>query len=99
MFLQNAIKSSPKLKKIVHWLLIPRGHARPKLWVRLFINPFFHKKGSSTIIKVNNRIGENALIGVVGMSANNMPASPIAVANPAQVINKYNFATRRWQEV
>ena len=98
MFLQNAIKSSPKLKKIVHWLLIPRGQARPKLWVRLFINPFFHKKGS-TIIEVNNRISKNALIGVVGMPAENMSASPIAVAYPARVINKYNFATGSRQKV
>ncbi len=99
MFLQNAIKSSPKLKKIVHWLLIPRGQARPKLWVRLFITPFFHKKGSSTIIKVNNRASKNALIGAIGIPKKNMPASPIAVANPAQVINKYNFATGSRQKV
>jgi hypothetical protein len=99
MFLQNATKSSPKLKKIVHWLLIPRGQARPKLWVRLFINPFFHKKGSSTIIRVNNWVSKNALIGVFGAPAKNMPASPVAMANPAQVINKYNFATGSRQKV
>lgn len=58
MFLLNAIKSNPKLKKIVHWLLIPRGQARPKLWVRLFINPIFHKKGRSNIIRFNTRVGK-----------------------------------------
>jgi acetyltransferase-like isoleucine patch superfamily enzyme len=56
MFLKDAIKSNPKLKKIVHWLLIPRGQARPRLWVRLFINPFVHKKGKNTIIRFNARM-------------------------------------------
>ncbi len=93
MFLRNAIKSNPKLRKILHWLLIPRGQARPKLWVRLFINPFFHKKGSSTIIRVNNTISKNALIGAMGIPAKKMPALPIAVAESARFINKYYFAT------
>jgi len=56
MFLLSAIKSNPKLKKFVHWLLIPRGQARPRLWVRLFVNPFIHKKGKSTIIRYNTRM-------------------------------------------
>ena len=99
MFLQNAIKSSPKLKKIVHWLLIPRGQARPTLWVRLFINPFFHKKGSSIIIRVNNWLSKNALIGATGIPAKNMPASPSAEAYPALVIKKYNFETGSRQKV
>jgi hypothetical protein len=99
MFLLDAIKSNPKLKKIVHWLLIPRGQARPKLWVRLFIDPFFHKKGSSIIIRVNNWISKNALIGATGTPAKNTHASPIAVAYPALVINKYNFAAGSRQKV
>ena len=56
MLLLSAIKSNPKLKKIVHWLLIPRGQARPRLWVRLFVNPFIHKKGKGTIIRFNTRM-------------------------------------------
>jgi acetyltransferase-like isoleucine patch superfamily enzyme len=72
MSLLHAIKSNPKLKKFAHWLLIPRGQARPRLWVRLFINPFIHKKGKSTIIRFstrldlfpfnNFRIGSNSII-------------------------------------
>ena len=72
MLLLSAIKSNPKLKKIVHWLLIPRGQARPRLWVRLFVNPFIHKKGKGTIIRFNTRmdlfpfknfkIGSNSII-------------------------------------
>ena len=49
MSVASTIKSNPALKKIVHRLLIPKGGARPRLWVRIFLNRFFHsrKKGSS----------------------------------------------------
>jgi acetyltransferase-like isoleucine patch superfamily enzyme len=56
MFLSDAIKSNPVIKKFAHWLLIPRGQARPRLWVRLFVNPFIHKKGRNTIIRFNTRM-------------------------------------------
>ncbi len=56
MLSSSAIKSNPKLKKFVHWLLIPRRQARPRLWVRLFLNPFFHKKGKHTIIRFKSRM-------------------------------------------
>jgi acetyltransferase-like isoleucine patch superfamily enzyme len=56
MLLLPAIKSNPKLKKFVHWLLIPSGQARPRLWVKLFVNPFIHKRGKNTIIRYNTRM-------------------------------------------
>jgi acetyltransferase-like isoleucine patch superfamily enzyme len=56
MLLLSAVKSNPKLKKFAHWLLIPHGQARPRLWVRLFVNPFIHKKGKGTIIRFNTRM-------------------------------------------
>ncbi len=56
MSLLSSVKSNPKLKKIVHWLLIPRGQARPRLWVRLFVNPFVHKRGKNTTIRFNSRM-------------------------------------------
>jgi len=72
MQLLNTVKSNPGLKKFLHWLLIPRGQARPRLWVRLFVNPFVHKKGRNTIIRYNTRmdllpfknfeIGSNSII-------------------------------------
>lgn len=40
----DTIKSSPSLKKFVHRMLIPKGEARPRLWVKLFLNRFFHKR-------------------------------------------------------
>lgn len=51
-----AIKSNPKLKKLIHWLLIPTYQARPRLWVQWFVNPFFHKKGKGTTICRRTRI-------------------------------------------
>jgi acetyltransferase-like isoleucine patch superfamily enzyme len=56
MSLLSTIKSNPKLKKIAHWLIIPYGQARPRLWVRLFVNPFIHKKGKNTTIRFNSRM-------------------------------------------
>ncbi|WP_316836938.1 acyltransferase [Pedobacter nutrimenti] len=56
MSLKDKIKSNPKLKKIAHWLLIPNNDHRPRLWVRLFINPFKHKKGPGSIIRCSSRM-------------------------------------------
>ena len=54
--LLTAIKSNPKLKKLVHWLLIPAGQARPRLWVRLLVNPFMHKRGKGSVVRYNTRM-------------------------------------------
>ena len=51
MSFSEKIKSNPRLKKFVHWLLIPTNQARPRLWVRLFLNPIYHKKGKGVIIR------------------------------------------------
>ena len=56
MQFSDAIKSNPKLKEIVHRLLIPRGQARPRLWVRLFVNPFIHKRSKSATVRYNTRM-------------------------------------------
>lgn len=50
MSIISTIKSNPKLKQFVHWCLIPKHQARPRLWVKWFVNPFFHKKGKGTSI-------------------------------------------------
>jgi len=56
MLLKESIKSNPLLKKIVHRLLIPKNQAKPRLWVKLFVNPFIHKKGKKASIKWRTRI-------------------------------------------
>jgi acetyltransferase-like isoleucine patch superfamily enzyme len=52
----NILKNNAKLKRIVHRLLIPKNQARPRLWVRWILNPFFHKKGKGSIIRYNTRM-------------------------------------------
>ncbi|QEK51226.1 acyltransferase [Pedobacter aquae] len=72
MSVLERIKSDPFLKKIALWLLIPRNRYSPRLWVKLFLNPFKHHKGKGTIIRRRSRldvfpfkafnVGKNALI-------------------------------------
>jgi len=51
MSVSDKIKSNARLKKFIHWMLIPANEARPRLWVRIFLNPFYHKKGKNVIIR------------------------------------------------
>lgn len=50
------IKSDPSIKRFVHWLLIPKNQARPRTWVKWFVNPFFHHKGKNSSIRRRSRI-------------------------------------------
>lgn len=56
MPLSDLIKSNPTLKKWIHFLLIPGNEARPRLWVRWFLNPFFHHKGRHVMIRRRTRM-------------------------------------------
>jgi acetyltransferase-like isoleucine patch superfamily enzyme len=47
MSLIQQIKSHRSLKKMVLWMIASPYTARPRLWVKVFINPFIHtKKGN-----------------------------------------------------
>jgi len=56
MSLKDKIKNNPSLKKLVHRMLIPKGEAAPRLWVKWFVNPFLHKKGNGSKIRWRTRI-------------------------------------------
>jgi len=56
MSIKDTIKNNPGLKKFIHWTLIPTGEARPRLWVKWFVNPFVHKRGSGSAIKWRTRM-------------------------------------------
>lgn len=56
MSISEAVKKNPGVKKMVHRLLIPKNEARPRLWVRLFVNRFYHKYGRGAIIRSNARM-------------------------------------------
>jgi acetyltransferase-like isoleucine patch superfamily enzyme len=50
------IKSNPRLKSLVHWMLIPTGESRPRLWVRWFITPFYHHRGKGAVVRYYARL-------------------------------------------
>lgn len=56
MSITEKIKASPRLKKLVLWMLMPKNQARPRLWVKLFLNPFKHKKGKGSLIRRRTRM-------------------------------------------
>ena len=56
MTLKEFIKSNSGLKKIVHWMIIPRHDFRPRLWIRWFVNPIKNKRGKNTIIRFSTRM-------------------------------------------
>jgi len=68
----HALKNNKRLKKIALWFLSPKGQASPRWWIRVFINPWFHKKAWTAVIKSNVRkdlfpfndfyLGENSTI-------------------------------------
>lgn len=45
------IKSNAALKKTAVWLISPSRRPRPRLWVRLFLNPLVHHKGRGSVIR------------------------------------------------
>lgn len=56
MSLTEKIKANKKLKRFVHWMLIPPYQARPRRWVNWFVNPFYHKKGKGSVIRRSVRM-------------------------------------------
>lgn len=56
MSVTEKIKNNPSLKKFVHRLLIPKNEYRPRIWVKLFLNPFLHKKGKGASVRNNTRM-------------------------------------------
>lgn len=56
MGLVEKIKSNHRLKHFVLWLLMPKNQARPRLWVKWFVNPLKHKKGKGSLIRRRTRM-------------------------------------------
>jgi acetyltransferase-like isoleucine patch superfamily enzyme len=47
----DKIKSNKRLKNLALWMLNPKNQARPRLWVRMFVNPILNKRGKGSIIR------------------------------------------------
>lgn len=45
------IKRNPRLKRFVIGLISSHKNPKPRLWVRWFVNPFFHKKGKGAVVR------------------------------------------------
>ena len=56
MSLVGKIKANPRLKQMALNAMMPKNQARPRLWVKWFLNPFFHKKGKHARICRNTRM-------------------------------------------
>ena len=56
MGLKEKIKSNEGLKKIVHWSILIPKQTRPRLWIKWFVNPFYHKKGKGAIVRPRTRM-------------------------------------------
>jgi acetyltransferase-like isoleucine patch superfamily enzyme len=56
MTLKESIKSNPWLKKLAIWLLQAPHQYRPRWWIRVFVNPFFHKVSRKAIIRWTARL-------------------------------------------
>ncbi|ASZ13134.1 MULTISPECIES: DapH/DapD/GlmU-related protein [Chitinophaga] len=56
MSLKSKIKDNPRLKALTLYLLMPKHQARPRTWVRWFVNPFVHKKGKQSSIRRRTRM-------------------------------------------
>jgi len=50
MSIVEKIKANPKLKNLVLKAMMPKNQSRPRLWVKVFLNPFKHTKGKNSRI-------------------------------------------------
>ncbi|MEA1876936.1 MAG: acyltransferase [Bacteroidota bacterium] len=56
MGLKERIKENQKLRDFVMWTISPRRRPRPRLWIKLIVNPFVHKKGKGSKIRRPSRM-------------------------------------------
>lgn len=56
MSIIQKIQANQRSKQRILNLLIPSGTARPRWWVRAFINPFVHRRGRHSVIRRRVRL-------------------------------------------
>lgn len=56
MGLKERIKENQRLRDFVMWTISPRKRPRPRLWIKLIVNPFVHKKGRGSKIRRPSRM-------------------------------------------
>lgn len=69
----------------------------------LFVKPvIIHKNvwiGENVSILSGVEIGENTIIGAGSVVTKSIPSNVIVVGNPAKVIRRYNFETKKWEKL
>lgn len=56
MELAAQIKSNKRIKALAHWSIVIPNQARPRLWIKWFVNPFIHQKGRGACIRKRTRL-------------------------------------------
>ncbi|HEY1062862.1 MAG TPA: acyltransferase [Daejeonella sp.] len=56
MSLISKLKSNALLKRLALWSIIPANEYRPRLWVKIFLNPFNHTRGRYSIIRRRTKL-------------------------------------------
>lgn len=51
MRIKEKLQQNLQIKELVINLISSKKNPKPRLWVKLFVNPFFHKKGKGAIIR------------------------------------------------
>jgi lipopolysaccharide O-acetyltransferase len=55
--------------------------------------------GIKACILPNVTIGDRAVIGALSVVTKNVPAYSVVVGNPAKIVKRYNFKTKKWERV
>ncbi|HNX87105.1 MAG TPA: acyltransferase [Bacteroidales bacterium] len=56
MGINDRLRSNGRMKKVILFLLMPRNQARPRRWVRWFVNPWIHHRGKHSRIRPRTRM-------------------------------------------
>lgn len=51
MSVVSKIKENERLKSFVINLISPKRNPKPRLWVKLFLNPFIHRRGKGAVVR------------------------------------------------
>jgi len=55
--------------------------------------------GANSVVLLGVKIGNNSIIGAGSTIIEDVPPYSVVVGNPAKIIRKYNFQTKRWERV
>jgi len=55
--------------------------------------------GTNSVIILGVKIGDNSIIGAGSTIIEDVPPYSVVVGNPAKIIRKYDFQTKRWERV